>query len=624
MIDEITRLMRLLEFSDSAFPVGTFSFSNGLESASFERIVHNAGSLEQYTRTVLQQTVHCDAIAALIAFRAATSNDYETIQEADRQIILCKMNAEANEIHVFMERLAQIKKLSEKDKVWDIVVVGGGATGLGVAVDAATRGLSVALLEKTDFAKCTSSRSTKLVHGGVRYLQKGDVMLVLEALRERGRMKANAPHLVKDQAFVISNYSYWDNFLYFCGLTFYDMLSFGFGYGRSKFISAKKVMKYIPTSVEKGLKGGVVYHDGQFDDSRMAINLAQTCIENGGTVVNQASVTGIIHDDAGRAAGVKFVDNLTGEEYTIKARSVVNAAGCFVDDIMHMDSPTHRKMVTPSQGVHLVLDMKFLQSDYAIMVPKTSDGRVLFAVPWHDKVVVGTTDIVRPKAEEDPRPLKEEIDFILGTAGLYMNPAPTYKDILSVFAGQRPLAAPKKEGKNTKEISRSHKIIVSDNGLVTITGGKWTSYRLMAEDTVDKAIEVAKLPVRKCVTKKLRIHGYRKNPNLADHMYVYGSDEPKILDLIKQQPELGEKLSPKYGYTYAEVLWAVREEMAMTVEDVLSRRVRLLFVDAREAIAAAPKVAAMMARELGHDQAWVDTQVKDFTDLAKTYIFEQN
>lgn len=411
-----------------------------------------------------------------------------------------------------MERLAQIKKLSEKDKVWDIVVVGGGATGLGVAVDAATRGLSVALLEKTDFAKCTSSRSTKLVHGGVRYLQKGDVMLVLEALRERGRMKANAPHLVKDQAFVISNYSYWDNFLYFCGLTFYDMLSFGFGYGRSKFISAKKVMKYIPTSVEKGLKGGVVYHDGQFDDSRMAINLAQTCIENGGTVVNQASVTGIVHDDAGRAAGVKFVDNLTGEEHTIKARSVVNAAGCFVDDIMHMDSPTHRKMVTPSQGVHLVLDMKFLQSDYAIMVPKTSDGRVLFAVPWHDKVVVGTTDIVRPKAEEDPRPLKEEIDFILGTAGLYMNPAPTYKDILSVFAGSVRWRRPRREGKNTKEISRSHKVITSDNGLVTITGGKWTSYRLMAEDTVDKAIEVAGLPRRKCVTKKFHIHGYRKNP----------------------------------------------------------------------------------------------------------------
>ena len=525
-----------------------------------------------------------------------------------------------NEIHVFMERLAQIKKLSEKDKVWDIVVVGGGATGLGVAVDAATRGLSVALLEKTDFAKCTSSRSTKLVHGGVRYLQKGDVMLVLEALRERGRMKANAPHLVKDQAFVISNYSYWDNFLYFCGLTFYDMLSFGFGYGRSKFISAKKVMKYIPTSVEKGLKGGVVYHDGQFDDSRMAINLAQTCIENGGTVVNQASVTGIVHDDAGRAAGVKFVDNLTGEEHTIKARSVVNAAGCFVDDIMHMDSPTHRKMVTPSQGVHLVLDMKFLQSDYAIMVPKTSDGRVLFAVPWHDKVVVGTTDIVRPKAEEDPRPLKEEIDFILGTAGLYMNPAPTYKDILSVFAGQRPLAAPKKEGKNTKEISRSHKIIVSDNGLVTITGGKWTSYRLMAEDTVDKAIAMKLVDARPCVTKKFHIHGYRKNPNLKDHMYVYGSDQDAIMKLIAENPEYGKKLSDKYDYTVAEVVWAVREEMAREVEDVLARRVRLLFVDAREAIKAAPLVAEVMAKELGKDQVWIGEEVKEFTELAENYI----
>ncbi|WP_418982917.1 FAD-dependent oxidoreductase [Alistipes sp.] len=522
-----------------------------------------------------------------------------------------------------MKRAEQLEKLSEKGKIWDMVVVGGGATGLGVAVDAATRGLSVALLEKTDFAKCTSSRSTKLVHGGVRYLQKGDVMLVLEALRERGRMKANAPHLVKDQAFVISNYSYWDNFLYFCGLTFYDMLSFGFGYGRSKFISAKKVMKYIPTSVEKGLKGGVVYHDGQFDDSRMAVNLAQTCVENGGTLVNHTTVRNILHDEAGRVAGVVAVDNLSGREYTLRARSVVNAAGCFVDDIMHMDSPEHRRMVTPSQGVHLVLDMKFLQSDYAIMVPKTSDGRVLFAVPWHDKVVVGTTDIVRPKAEEEPKPLKEEIDFILSTAGLYMNPAPTYKDILSVFAGQRPLAAPKKEGKNTKEISRSHKIIVSDNGLVTITGGKWTSYRLMAEDTVDKAIEVCGLPRRKCVTKKFRIHGYRRNPDLTNHLYVYGSDEAKIHALIEREPALGEKLSPKYDYTLAEAVWAVREEMALTVEDVLARRVRLLFVDAREAAAAAPKVAAVMARELGRDQAWIDDQVKNFTELVKSYIFEQ-
>lgn len=477
-----------------------------------------------------------------------------------------------------MERASQIKKLSDKGKIWDMVVVGGGATGLGVAVDVATRGMSVACLEKTDFAKCTSSRSTKLVHGGVRYLQKGDVMLVLEALRERGRMKANAPHLVKDQAFVISNYRYWDNFLYFCGLTFYDLLSFGFGYGRSKYISAKKVMKYIPTSVEKGLKGGVVYHDGQFDDSRMAINLAQTCVENGGTVVNEATVTGILHNEAGKVAGVKFVDNTTGEEYSIKARSVVNAAGCFVDDIMHMDSPEHRKMVTPSQGVHLVLDMKFLQSDYAIMVPKTSDGRVLFAVPWHDKVVVGTTDIVRPTPEEEPRPLKEEIDFILGTAGLYMNPAPTYKDILSVFAGQRPLAAPKKEGKNTKEISRSHKVITSDNGLVTITGGKWTSYRLMAQDALLEATLMHLVPARLCVMKTLPIV----------------NDETFDAEAIEKAAAEGPMADAE---VVAYALYERDNEGARTAEDVLYRRLRLGQMNAERTEKLMPIVAAAMAGE---------------------------
>lgn len=298
-----------------------------------------------------------------------------------------------------MNRSEQLKQVALSDKVWDMVVIGGGATGLGCAVDAAARGYSVALFEKDDFAKCTSSRSTKLVHGGVRYLQKGDVMLVLEALRERGRMKANAPHLVKDQAFVISNYRHWDNFLYLCGLTLYDMLSFGFGYGRSRFITGKTVMKYIPTSVKKGLKGGIVYHDGQFDDSRMAVNLAQTCVEKGGCVVNHMGVDAIVHDADGKVAGVKVTDAETGDGYEVKAKCVINAAGIFVDDVMRMDEPNMPKMVKPSQGVHIVLDMKFLQSDYAIMVPKTSDGRVLFAVPWHDKVVVGTTDILRRRQE---------------------------------------------------------------------------------------------------------------------------------------------------------------------------------------------------------------------------------
>ena len=519
-----------------------------------------------------------------------------------------------------MDRSLLLSRLDDQEKVWDVVVIGGGATGLGCAVDAAARGYEVALFEREDFAKCTSSRSTKLVHGGVRYLQKMEVDLVREALHERGLMKQNAPHLVKDQAFVISNYSHWDNFLYFCGLLFYDVLSFGFGYGRSRFISAKKVLEYLPTSEVKGLKGGVVYHDGQFDDSRMAVNLAQTAVEQGAVVANYTAVEKVLHDEQGKVCGVVARDLVSGKEYTVKAKAVINAAGIFVDEVMQMDKPDMPKMVVPSQGVHLVLDMKFLQSDYAIMVPKTSDGRVLFAVPWHDKVVVGTTDIQRPVAESEPKPLDEEIDFILSTAGLYMNPAPTRKDIVSVFAGQRPLAAPKKEGKSSKEVSRSHKVIVSDHDLITITGGKWTSYRRMAEDTVDKAIELGKIAERKCATRKLKVHGWRPNPNLADHMYVYGSDEPAILQMIKENPALGERLSEKYGYTVAEVLWAVREEMALTVEDVLARRVRLLFVDAREAQKAARRVAEVMAEEMGKDASWIDGQVEAFVKVSNNYI----
>ena len=518
-----------------------------------------------------------------------------------------------------MNRDEQITRMANADKIWDVVVIGGGATGLGCAVDAASRGLSVALFEKDDFAKCTSSRSTKLVHGGVRYLQHGDVFLVVEALRERGRMKANAPHLVKDQSFVISNYRYWDNFLYFCGLSLYDLLSLGFGYGRSRFISKKKVMEYIPATVEKGLKGGIVYHDGQFDDARMAVNLAQTAVDNGGCVLNYATVADIFHDETGKVAGVKVIDRETDRRYSVKARAVINAAGIFADDILKMDKPSASKTIRPSQGAHLVLDMKFLKSDYAIMVPKTSDGRVLFAVPWHNKVVVGTTDILRETPESEPKPLEQEIEFILRTASLYMNPAPTRSDVLSVFAGQRPLAAPKKEGKKTKEISRSHKIIVSDGKLITVTGGKWTSYRLMAEDAIDKAAALKLIEKRKCVTKNLRVHGYRENPDMSDHTYVYGSDEPEIRELAKRNPEYGEKISEKYDYTVAEVIWAVRNEMARTLDDVLARRVRLQYIDAREALRVAPRVARIMASEMQRDKAWIDRQLRDYGEILKNF-----
>lgn len=518
-----------------------------------------------------------------------------------------------------MNRQEFITEIAMESKVWDFVIIGGGATGLGVALDAVLRGFSVVLFEQDDFSKGTSSRSTKLVHGGVRYLAQGDVRLVLEALHERGLLRKNAPHLVKNQSFVIPNYTWWNMLLYTVGLTLYDVLAGKSGLGRSLGISKKKTLERLPTVKSEGLKGGVVYHDGQFDDSRLAVNLAQSCVDNGGYVLNYCKVIGL-QKNTEMVSGVKVADLESGKEYDVKAKVVVNATGVFVDNIMQMDVPTGEHLVRPSQGVHLVLDRSFLQSDDAIMIPKTDDGRVLFAVPWHDKVVVGTTDTLMEHPQIEPVALEKEIEFILRTAGRYMSKPPVRADVLSVFAGLRPLAAPKKEGKSTKEISRSHKIIVSGHKLITIIGGKWTTYRRMAQDTVDKAMELGIVARRECVTENFRIHGYYEKPDLSNHLYVYGSDKSEIEKLMKENPVMAGKLHPKYDYTVAEVVWAVRQEMARTVEDVLARRVRVLFLDARVAMEIAPEVAAIMAGELNQGQDWIDRQVACFTQIAKNFI----
>jgi glycerol-3-phosphate dehydrogenase len=512
-------------------------------------------------------------------------------------------------------------QLNDPAAEWDIVIVGGGATGLGSAVDAASRGYKVALLEQSDFAKSTSSRSTKLVHGGVRYLAQGDIGLVVEALHERGLMRKNAPHLVKNQRFIIGNYRWWEKPFYTLGLTMYDTLASKRAFGRSLPLSRKHVVDEIPQIVTRGLRGGVVYHDGQFDDSRMAVNLAQTATEQGAVCANYVQVTGLTKNAAGRIAGVEACDVFTGRSFQMKAKAVINATGIFVDRLMQIDSREKEHLVRPSQGVHLVVERSFLGGDTAIMIPKTSDGRVLFGVPWHGKVVLGTTDTPLDEFILEPRALDEEIDFILRTAGMYLTKQPTRRDVLSVFAGLRPLAAPKKDtdGTKTKEISRSHKIMVSGSGLLTITGGKWTTYRRMAEDIINRTAAVAGLPRRKCVTRKLHIHGYKKNVNRESFSYVYGSDYEKMLLLQHENAGWGEKLHPRYDYTGVEVVWAVREEMAFTVEDVLARRLRLLFLDARAAMETAPRVASLMAKELGEDAAWEQTQIDTFTELAKGY-----
>ncbi|MBF0203355.1 MAG: glycerol-3-phosphate dehydrogenase/oxidase [Desulfamplus sp.] len=533
-----------------------------------------------------------------------------------------------------MQREHLLKQLTENpDKIWDIVIIGGGATGLGIAVDAASRGYSTVLLEQSDFAKGTSSRSTKLVHGGVRYLAQGDISLVFEALHERGLLRQNAPHLVKNQAFIIPSYDWWVGPFYNIGMKVYDMMAGKLGLGPSEKISREETMKAIPNLDESHLNGGVIYHDGQFDDSRLAINLAQTAVENGAVMLNYMAVTGLIRDQDNFMAGVIATDEESGIQHVINSRVVINATGVFVDEIMQMDDPSAKRMVRPSQGIHLVLDKSFLQGDSAIMIPKTSDGRVLFAVPWHGKVVVGTTDTpLKPDDTSlEPRALEHEIEFVLTTAAQYLKKDPCREDVLSIFAGLRPLAAEESHteksdtGKNdgeqsTKEISRSHKLIVSLSGLITITGGKWTTYRKMAEDTVNKAWLIGGLPEKKCVTQNMPIHGYVKNTDFNSPAYFYGSDRAQIEDMVHQNKTLGKRLHPDYEYTRAHVVWAVRHEMARTVEDFLSRRVRMLLLDARVSMEMAPEVAQIMAQELGKDEVWIKLQTQFYLDLAKGYI----
>ncbi len=523
-----------------------------------------------------------------------------------------------------MQRDFLLKRLKQNsDKLWDIVVIGGGATGLGIAVDAASRGYETVLFEQSDFAKGTSSRSTKLVHGGVRYLAQGDVSLVLEALYERGLLRRNAPHLVKNQAFIIPNYDWWEGPFYNIGMKVYDMMAGRLGLGPSEKISREETLKAIPNLDENHLNGGVIYYDGQFDDSRLAINLAQTAVENEAIVLNYMTVKGLLKDRRSLVCGVEVMDGESGENYQIRSRVIVNATGVFVDNILSMDDAGAAALVRPSQGIHFVIDKSFLQGDSAIMIPKTSDGRVLFAVPWHGKVVVGTTDT--PLKPEDislePRALEEEVNFILTTAAQYLKKDPQKKDVLSVFAGLRPLAAQQEnQSQSTKEISRSHRLMVSLSGLITITGGKWTTYRKMAEDTVNKAWMVGGLPERKCVTESMPIHGYVKNTRFESPGYFYGADRTAIDAMIQTDPELGQLLHADYEYTRAQVVWAVRSEMARTVEDFLSRRIRMLLLDARSSKAMAPEVADIMARELRRGPEWIQAQVTDYLALANEYI----
>jgi glycerol-3-phosphate dehydrogenase len=519
-----------------------------------------------------------------------------------------------------IDREIYLKKITEPSQQWDIVVIGGGATGLGIALDATSRGYKTLLVEQADFAKGTSSRSTKLVHGGVRYLAQGNVRLVREASIERGLLHRNAPHLVKDQTFIVPVYNIWDSLKYTIGLKLYDWIAGKLGLGDSIFISRKKVLDKLPGIKAKGLKGGVLYHDGQFDDSRLAINLVQSIWENGGHAINYMKVTGLIKDQDNKISGVVTSDTETGNIFQFNAKAVINATGVFVDDILQMESPGRAKSICVSQGVHLVLDKKFYPSDHALMIPETSDGRVLFAVPWHDKVVVGTTDTPVEHASLEPQALEKEITFILETASAYFTVPPKRSDVLSVFAGLRPLAAPQHGQKKTKEISRSHKIVVSPGKLFTILGGKWTTYRKMGEDMVDRIEKELSWSHKKTGTASLAVHGYANKIDWKDPFYFYGSDATFLR--AQMNGDANTWISEELFIHKTQVAWAVQHEMARTVEDVLSRRTRALLLNARESRRIAPEVAGIMAKLMNKDQGWIDAQLKEFNQLTEQYILK--
>jgi len=513
-----------------------------------------------------------------------------------------------------MNREDMLSRAREAGHRSDIAVIGGGATGLGIAVDAASRGYDVVLFEQADFSSGTSSRSTKLVHGGVRYLQQGNIALVTEALKERGILLRNAPHLVRDLAFIVPSYEWWESPFYGVGMKVYDLLAGRYGFGRSRYLSQDEVVEAIPSIQQEGLRGGTLYYDGQFDDARLAVNLAQTAASQGAVLLNYATVVGFEKDADGVISAVRVRDGESGEEWSAAARVVINATGPFTDGVRRLDNPSVEPIIAPSQGVHIVLDKSFLPGDSAIMVPHTTDGRVMFAIPWHDVAVVGTTDTPIETVEIEPRAQDAEIEFILDTANRYLSHPATRADIKSVFAGIRPLVKAGGAG-STAALSREHTILVDPiSGLLTIAGGKWTTYRRMASDVVEQAILLGALEQRECATERLPIHGFHMNAERFGRLAYYGSDAQAIQSLGRDEP-----VHAALALTEAEVIWACRHEMARTVDDVLARRSRSLVFDAAASDEAAERVAAVMADELGRDEAWRQREVESFRAIAARY-----
>ncbi|MBV9989220.1 MAG: glycerol-3-phosphate dehydrogenase/oxidase [Chitinophagaceae bacterium] len=504
-----------------------------------------------------------------------------------------------------MNRESMLRQLQQTSQ-WDILIIGGGATGLGAAVDAASRGYKTLLIEQHDFGKGTSSRSTKLVHGGVRYLEQGNLKLVKEALRERGYLLRNAPHLTRVQPFILPLYSWWQKWYYAVGLKLYDLLAGKLSLGKTRVLSKKETLERLASVQQDRLAGSVLYFDGQFDDSRLCIDLAITATRQGGTLLNYCAATGFEKNAKKKINAVKLVDTLTGTNYTVSVKAVINATGVFTDAVLQMDDHIKHEIVSPSQGIHLVIERQLFPGTDAMIIPKTDDGRVLFAVPWHEHVILGTTDTPVETVSTEPKPLEEEIEFILAHINRYSTIPVSRSDVKTVFAGLRPLvrvSGPKR----TALLSRDHTLIVSPSGLVTITGGKWTTYRKMAADAVDNAVFVTKQEKRDCLTKDLAIG------NRVER-------QSRLEVIIRNSIDADKPLHAGFEYRWADVLYAIRFEMAQSIEDILARRTRILFLDAKLAVTLAPAVSHLLMSELGKDEQWRQDQLLSFETLAKQYI----
>jgi glycerol-3-phosphate dehydrogenase len=514
------------------------------------------------------------------------------------------------ELALMADRAAKFCSL---DSEFDVLVIGGGATGLGIAVDATTRGLRTALVEAADFAQATSSRATKLVHGGVRYLVSGQMHLVYEALRERKLMMQNAPHLVHSLAFVTPAYRWFDLPFYGSGLKLYDLLAGSSSVGRTRILNADETRRLVPGIQAQNLKGSIVYYDGQFDDARMALALARTAEDHGAVVLNYAKfLQPVKRRDKIIGGFVRDVE--AGKTYEVRAKVVINATGIFVDEIREQDDPASPQLLRVSRGTHIVLPPEVLGDESALMIPKTKDGRLIFAIPWLDKVVIGTTDVPAIGAKIEPGFEATEVDYLIETINPFLKRPIARADILSIFSGLRPLISEK--AATTAKISREHRVDISSSGLITVAGGKWTTYRRMGEDTLDFAINKGMLARAKCITKELMLHGASTEAAEARPLSHYGTDAILLRSLMAADASLAAKLDDELPFTRAEVIFAVREEMARTVEDVLSRRTRALLLNARAAVRAAAATAQIMADELSRDQAWAQEQVRAFSELA--------